>query len=825
MTRFFVRLTVFLMFASLWGVAAQDSQKSLAQYEKFELHFDVPGEYTNPYDPRDVETSAHFTAPDGTKITVPGFYGNINEQEGWFVRFTPPQAGHWSYVVEARIAGSMPFPVEQGEFQVTASDENPGFIRVDGRYFQFENGHSYFPVGQNLGWSWEEGGGLETYLQWLDDLAASGANYARLYADTAWFIGLDWAGEAGDYTADQPAAARMDVILEAAESHGIYLQVVLIWHRSFTQYTGLAVRPPDDVPRPDISIDFDSHPYSQLNGGPMSQPSSFFTDLEVGRLLRQKLRYMVARWGYSPHIFAWEVVTDVDRLAGYDSATDTAFIADLVAYVGEIDPYDHLVTLGSSELLDEFLYNPVVDFIQIHSYQSRPIEEAVNQVDLTQRQLTEALNNTNKPVLLAEFSLSPWFEPTADDPTGLHIRDTLWSSAMSGASGGGMTWWWDTYIAPQGLYDIYTPLARFTRGIPWSGMKFSLSTLIAQDENTVYEPVRIQDFNRSSNYISPYDRINCITPDGTTPLSAELSSTIYGTRSNILGNRPITYLLDAPINTQVTIAVREVSPASTAVLQIILDNQIYTTLELSNNTSINVPVSAGLHWLILDNLGEGWVEFEYLEIKDYRAPLRSLVMTDVTQGIALAWIQHREYTWQNVDAEIPAEHYLLSIPGMPSGRYRVEFWDPFTGNVLGEETVTTQNGYLEIQLLPIQTQLAVRAFRVETLEALETPVSPEPTRTPLISLTPTPTLTLTATPTATLSPTVTSSPTVTLMPSSTPTPTQTPSPTVTPTATQTAASSPTVTATLTAAVTTELSPEASPSETSDIPRQTRTPRP
>ncbi|MBZ0305515.1 MAG: hypothetical protein K8I82_05555, partial [Anaerolineae bacterium] len=457
-------------------------------------------------------------------------------------------------------------------------------------------------------------------------------------------------------------------------------------------------------------------------------------------------------------------------------------------------------------------------------YQSRPIEEAVNQVDLTQRQLTEALNNTNKPVLLSEFSLSPWFEPTADDPTGLHIRDTLWSSAMSGASGGGMTWWWDTYVAPQNLYDIYTPLARFTRGIPWSGMKFSLSALIAQDENATYEPVRIQDFNRSSNYISPYDRINCITPDGTTPLSAELSSTIYGTRSNILGNRPITYLLDAPVDTQVTIAVREVSPASTAVLQIILDNQIYTTLELSNSTSINVPVSAGLHWLILDNLGEGWVEFEYLEIKDYRTPLRSLVMTDVTQGIALAWIQHREYTWQNIDTEIPAEHYRLSIPGMPPGRYRIEFWDTFTGNVLGEETVTTQNGYLEILLLPIKTQLAVRAFRVETLEALVTPVIPEPTRTPLISLTPTATSTLTMTPTVTPTPTLTSSPTATLTPSSTPTPTQTPSPTMTATATPTA----TLTTVITTTFTAESSPlptTVSPTETPDIPRQTRTPRP
>lgn len=814
MTRSRVRFTaatliLALLGFALWIVVAQDSVPVTQQYARFEVQFDVPGEYINPYDPREVETSARFTAPDGSEITVPGFYMVTEDQQGWFVRFTPQQPGNWSYIIEARISGSMPFPVKQGTFQVEDSVSNAGFIGVEGRYFQFQNGQSYFPVGQNLGWSWEEGGGLTTYLEWLDDLAASGANYARIYADTAWFIGLDWAGKAGDYSADQPAAAQMDTILEAAESRGVYLQVVLIWHRSFTQYRGLAVRPPDDIPRPDISTDFDSHPYSQLNGGPMSEPSSFFTDSEVGRLLRQKLRYMIARWGYSPHIFAWEVVTDVDRLAGYDSPSDTTFIAGLADYVRETDPFDHLVTIGSSALLDELLMNDALDFIQLHIYQSRPIEDAVEQVGLIQYELTRALNNTTKPVLLSEFSLSPWFEPTADDPTGVHIRATIWSSALSGASGGGMTWWWDTYVAPQDLYDIYAPLARFTHDIPWSGMTFSLSALIAQDENASYEPVRVADFNRSSNYVSPYDRINCITPDGTTPLSAELSSYIYGTRSNVLGNRPLTYLLDAPIDTQVTIAVRAVSPARTAVLQIILDNQIYTTLELSNNTSINVPVSAGLHWLILDNLGEGWVEFDYLEIKDYRAPLRSLAVTDTAQGIALAWIQHRDYTWQNASAERSAEHYKLRIPGMPPGVYRVEFWDTETGNVLGEERVTVTNGYLLINLLPIQTQLAVRAFRIESREAVATPIVPDPTRTPLISLTPTASVTPSYTPSVTLTPTITSSPVPTASPTLTSTPTASPSVTDTATGLPNPTSSPTVPA----------------AETAEVPRQTRTPRP
>lgn len=817
---FFMLLTTLL-----WVASAQDSILPIQQYDKFERQFDVAGDYENPYDPRQVEVTARFSAPDGEEILINGFYTDSD----WFIRFTPHLVGNWSYVIEASIRGAAPSEIESGEFQVEPSDSK-GFIETAGRYFQFENGDSYFPVGQNLGWSWDEGGGLGSYLRWLDDLAASGANYARLYADTAWFIGLDWAGEAGNYSADQPDAAALDTILEAAEARGIYLQVVLIYHRSFVQYRGLPVTPPADIPRPDISTDFDSHPYSQVNGGPMSQPSSFFSDLEVDRLLRQKLRYMVARWGYSPHIFAWEVITNVDELAGYDE-DEAAFIVGLADYVREVDPYNHLVTLGSREPLPE-LWNGV-DFVQVRSYQTRPIEDAQDQTTLIQREVATLLNQTDKPVLLTEFSLSAWFEPLADDPNGIHIRNTIWSSALSGAAGSGMTWWWDTYIAPQNLYPIYTPLVRFSEGLDWQHLEVVAPALIAENPEAAYEPIRIDDFNRSSNYISPPDSIYTLTSDGTTPLSSQLSSRIYGSRTNVLGNRPQTFILTAPIDTVLTIAV----DSDNAILQITLDNQIYTTLEVSSSTAINVPISAGEHRLVLDNLGEGWVEFDYLEIRDYLSPLRVRALADHTQGVVTAWIEHRAYTWQNADADITPETYQLLIPNMPAGVYRIEFWDTFTGNVLGQEMTTTTNGDLLIPLLPINTQLAIRVFRVETLASESTPITPAPTRTPLISLTPTASNTPTFTPSATTTSTATQTPSFTptnqpsLTPSNTasPTPTRTNTPTntltstVLPTETNTPESTQTILAT--PSPTTVSSPTPSPTTEAEVPRQTRTPRP
>ncbi len=846
----FLPLILIFFIVPFIGIAAQtDDSSTLRQYEKFELQFEVAGDYTNPYDPRQVDVTAVFTAPNGDTFQTHGFYTD----SGWFVRFTPTEVGNWSYEIHVRFLEGTPQTIETGEFSVEANEAHKGFIRPSGRYFAFDNGDTFFPIGQNLGWASDETGGLDLYLQWLDDLAASGANYARLNIDTAWFIGLDWAGDAGDYSADQPDAAWLDEIIEAAEARGIYLQLVLNYHRSFTQYRGLPVTPPENDLRPDTSADFDSHPYNQINGGPMAQESSFFSDVEVRRLLRQKLRYIVARWGYSPNIFAWEVLTDADRLTGYN-AERADIILSLADYLHEIDLYAHPVTIGTSELLPEIIGSNTIDFIQIHSYQSRPIEDAQDQATLIQNQIAEARNQTEKPVLLSEFSLSAWFEPLEDDPNGLHLRNTLWSSAFSGAAGSGMTWWWDTYIAPQNLYSLYTPLARFAEGVNWQNTELIVPAL--NGDNATYTPLRIDDFNTSSNYISPPDKIYLLTGDGAVPPASNLSNRIYGTRSNILGNRPQTFILTAPTATTLTIAIENV--AQNAVLQIILDNQIYTTLEVSSSTSINVPLSGGEHRLTLDNLGEGWIEFDYIEIQAYVTPLRVQALADRTNGVALAWIHHRDFTWQNT-SEITAETYYLLLPNLPEGVYQVEFWDTLTGNVLGQELLSTQNGSLQIALLPITSDLAIRAVRIEVVESDTVPLTPIATRTPLISLTPTasstPTFTpsLTATYTATMTPTftTTASLTATLTPSSTTTPTNTPSSTAsmtvtatssaTPSATHTVTSTQTVTTTventdlptatdtptLRPSTTPQTSPTVTPSVTpqSNIPRQTRTPRP
>jgi Domain of unknown function (DUF5060) len=62
------------------------------RWQALELSFKSTQHSDNPY--QDVELDIHFTAPDGSVLTMPGFwYG----EDIWKVRFAAPTVGAWRY--------------------------------------------------------------------------------------------------------------------------------------------------------------------------------------------------------------------------------------------------------------------------------------------------------------------------------------------------------------------------------------------------------------------------------------------------------------------------------------------------------------------------------------------------------------------------------------------------------------------------------------------------------------------------------------------------------------------------------------------------------
>jgi endo-1,4-beta-mannosidase len=88
-----------------------------------------------------------------------------------------------------------------------------------------------------------------------------------------------------------------------------------------------------------------NHPWNVKNGGFLSSPAEFFTNIDARRRSKMWLRYAAARWGASSHIVAWQLYADTQASNSADLA---AWEKEMAAYLRSVDPYGHLI-VGSDE--------------------------------------------------------------------------------------------------------------------------------------------------------------------------------------------------------------------------------------------------------------------------------------------------------------------------------------------------------------------------------------------------------------------------------------------------------------------------------------------
>lgn len=239
-------------------ISGVSAPSSVPRYGKFEVSFNVTGTVaTNlqmPYDPAPppgipadwgITVNAEFSRDNfQTTYTIPAFYyqhyeyqvkGNRDwfnplDQYSWRVRFAPPSEGTWQFRLTARDAsGTTASPT--GVFTVTSS-ANRGFVRVssrDRRYFEFENGDTFFPVGYNGGIDWFNPVLASTAR--LARMGQNGAEISRIWLSQSGIFGSawnPWYGLRGDYGGYIPRTgltpvgtpAKVAMRLSYAESGG-----------------------------------------------------------------------------------------------------------------------------------------------------------------------------------------------------------------------------------------------------------------------------------------------------------------------------------------------------------------------------------------------------------------------------------------------------------------------------------------------------------------------------------------------------------------------------------------------------------------------------
>lgn len=432
------------------------------KYSLFEVIINLQGTYANPFDQEEIILEGIFKTPNGKEIVIPGFFYQEFERKlennieylnpvgdpHFRIRFSPEYVGEYKFYIVVKDKTGKKINSDEFSFKVKDAT-NKGYIRVsrkDFRYFEYDCGEQYIPIGANVCWAGSRG--TYDYDLWLLEYKKVGCNYFRVWLGPSWTTFALEKTSIREY--DLKNAWRLDYVLKLAERLGIHIMLC------FDSYNELRYQKEGAYPF------WEQTPHNKVNGGPLNEPKDFWTNKEMEKYYKNKLRYIVARYGYSPNIFAWEFWNEVDIIS------PTAFLIDKVKnwhrnmaiYLKSIDPWKHLVTtsFAYSPGKPEIDSLPEIDFVQTHLYQSkRYIDLIVSLVEYKERY--------KKPHLIGEFGLDAGGKDPIVDPKGYAIHNAIWSSILSGSSGSSMSWWWDNHIHPNNLYFHFHSLVMFINEI------------------------------------------------------------------------------------------------------------------------------------------------------------------------------------------------------------------------------------------------------------------------------------------------------------------------------------------------------------------------
>ena len=411
---------------------------NISQYDKAEFQITVGDTFSQPYDSRMIALNMILESPSGKSLSLPAYFEAQGEGLSvWKARFTPQEAGEYSYHFELIRNGKENELSKNGNFAASASGKD-GFLHTDGFWtLKFDSGKPFRGIGENIGWearTWENP--KWTYDYFLASLAENNANFFRVWM-CPWNFPVAWPEvsntdrySSSDEYFNPGGIKRLDEVVQMMDSMDLYMMLAFNHHGGIIENRG-----------------WQHNRYNAVNGGPATTPEEFFTSPEAREMFKNQLRYIVARWGYSPHISAWEFFNEVDNavfsrqdsiIIPHKAVTD--WHREMAAYLKGIDPYDHIVTTSVSHREIEGLYAlKELDLNQMHVYKrTKQIPEEI-------LMYTEKYQ---KPFSWGEFGYEwDWNKDFSEfaDEMDHDYRIGLWYGLFNPTPILPMTWWWEFF--------------------------------------------------------------------------------------------------------------------------------------------------------------------------------------------------------------------------------------------------------------------------------------------------------------------------------------------------------------------------------------------
>lgn len=334
----------------------------IQKLKKFEMGIDIQGELLerinafinnidsiatplNPFVEWDVKVSASFNL-SGTKYVYrrDGFfyqdYVRDTRQNDWLtsdknpypfrIRFAPPKAGEWRTHISIRYKSETGADtlIQLPGFTFTAvENSHPGYVKVSDNHRNFERGGKIiYPIGHNMAGPYngvESYGGdpsttnkraqVDDWMSFHEDVRSyidKGGKYIKLIQIP--YSSLIEFEELGNYYDRLHYAWEQDKILDYCEQNDVLIHFNLMFQNpimKFSQYgrTLFDFGHWDGLEKVDKRDKYRPYCYYTRDG---KEPYEMFLEEDDLEYHKQRIRYYLARYGYSPQIYNWEILSE-----------------------------------------------------------------------------------------------------------------------------------------------------------------------------------------------------------------------------------------------------------------------------------------------------------------------------------------------------------------------------------------------------------------------------------------------------------------------------------------------------------------------------------